>query len=220
MTLRLDSISLSVPDGRDTLTILDDVSLQLEPGQAAVLSGRSGSGKSTLLAVAGLLRRPDSDTVEVSGVDCTGLTSAELTALRRERIGIIYQNSNLFPALTARQQVELVAHIAGRLDTSARARAAELLSVVGLEGRLDARPAQLSGGERQRVGIARALMNEPSILLADEPTASLDPDRGHSIMALLMQQTRQRGIASLIITHAAEQVEGADVHLSIDRGRL
>ncbi len=220
MTLVLRNLTLVVPDGRETLTILDDVSLRLRAGETTVLTGRSGSGKSTLLAVAGLLRTPDSGTVEVAGTKTSGLKKSELTRLRREHIGIIYQGSNLFPALTARQQVELVAHIRGKLDRAARARARELLVTVGLEDRLDTRPAQLSGGERQRVGIARALMNEPSVLLADEPTASLDVERGEAVMVLLQEQTKERGISTLIVTHASDQIRGADVRVQIDTGRL
>jgi putative ABC transport system ATP-binding protein len=135
-------------------------------------------------------------------------------------VGIVYQAPNLLPALTAREQVEVVAHITGRLDRAARQRAGELLERVGLADRGGARPAELSGGERQRVGIARALMNEPAVLLADEPTASLDPERGAAVMALLVEEARRVGAATLVVTHDVDQAAGADRQVHLDHGRV
>ncbi|MFN8051455.1 MAG: ATP-binding cassette domain-containing protein [Acidimicrobiales bacterium] len=132
----------------------------------------------------------------------------------------MFQSSNLFPSLTAIEQVELVAHIAGRLDGATRQRARELLAAVGLAERADQRPSQLSGGERQRVGIARALMNEPAVLLADEPTASLDPERGRGVMSLIVQEAQRRDIATVIVTHDAGQLVGTHRRLDLARGRL
>ena len=219
MNLHLDSVTVTVPDGRDTRTICDEISLSVEPGEVVALTGASGSGKSTLLAVAALLLRPDSGKVTVAGVEATDLSDAERTRLRRDHIGIVYQAASLFPSLTAREQVRLVAHISGNLNDTTKKRADELLERVGLTDRADARPAELSGGERQRVGIARALMGSPSVLLADEPTAARDAERGVAIMDLLTENATSMGIATVVVTHAPDQLE-EDRTFSIGGGRL
>lgn len=218
--LALDGIEVVVPDGRDTLTILAGASLTVPRGATVALTGESGSGKSTLLAVAGLLRQPDRGSVHVAGIDAGHLRGSARTRLRRDRIGIVYQSPNLFPSLTALRQVELVAHIAGRLDRHARTRARELLCEVGLEGRLTARPAELSGGEKQRVGIARALMNEPALVLADEPTAALDAARGQAVMELLVEEVERRGAGLLVVTHAIAQIGSVHRHLRLAVGAV
>jgi putative ABC transport system ATP-binding protein len=220
MSLALSQISVTVADGPDELHLLDAVDLEVAAGEVVAVTGASGSGKSTLLAVAGLLRRPDRGTVLIDGVDVTTASRRERTRCRRDSIGLVLQSSSLFPSLTAREQVVLVAHMAGRLDRAARARAVELLEEVGLGHRLDHRPAQLSGGERQRVGIARALMNGPSVLLADEPTAALDADRGRAVMALLADEARRRQVATVVVTHAPDQLVGVDRRLHLAGGRL
>ena len=218
MTLTLDHITVTVADGPDTLTILDDLDLTVEAGRVVALTGVSGSGKSTLLAVAGLLRRPDTGTVTIAGTATTGLSRKQLTRLRRTRIGFVFQSASLFPSLTALEQIEFIAHIDGRLDRAARKRAAELLAAVGLEHRSANRPAQLSGGERQRVGIARALMNEPALLLADEPTAALDDARGRDIMSMLVAEAARRDVAALIVTHNPAQLPDGTKHLVLANG--
>ena len=219
MSLHLDSVTVTVPDGRDTRTICDQVSLSVEPGEVVAITGASGSGKSTLLAVAARLLRPDSGRVTVAGIDATELADSERTRLRRDHIGIVYQAASLFPSLTAREQVRLVAHIAGNLGDDTRDRADELLDLVGLTDRADARPAELSGGERQRVGIARALMGSPSVLLADEPTAALDAERGIAIMDILAKNATSMGIATVVVTHAPDQLD-EDRTFTIGDGRL
>jgi putative ABC transport system ATP-binding protein len=220
MSLTLDHLDVAVPDGPDVLQILSGVSLQVAPGEVVAITGASGSGKSTLLAVAGLLRRPDAGAVRIDDVDVTDASRRERTRLRRDSIGLVLQSSSLFPSLTALEQVELVAHMAGRLDRAARARAAALLDEVGLGDRSHHRPAELSGGERQRVGIARALMNEPSVLLADEPTAALDADRGRAVMELLSTEARRRQVAMVVVTHAPDQLVDVDRHLHLAAGHL
>ncbi len=219
MSLHLEHIHMSFADGSEKRTILHDVSLSIDVGEVVALNGASGSGKSTLLAIAALLQKPDGGRVIVAGNDALTANETARTALRRDHIGVVYQSANLLPSLTALEQLELVAHIAGHLDERAKARARELLVTVGLEHRLGARPSELSGGERQRVGIARALMNEPDVLLADEPTASLDAERGRAIMDLLTQQAIEHNTATLVVTHAVDQIH-ADRRLVIENGEL
>jgi putative ABC transport system ATP-binding protein len=219
MSLQLDSITVTVPDGPDVRTICDRISLSVEPGEVVAITGVSGSGKSTILAVASMLLRPDSGKVSLAGMDVTDMSDGERTRLRRDHIGIVYQSASLFPSLTAREQIRLVAHIAGNLDNITKDRADELLDLVGLTDRADARPAELSGGERQRVGIARALMGSPSLLLADEPTAALDSERGVSIMELLTKNAASMGIATVVVTHAPDQLN-ENRTFNITDGRL
>lgn len=220
MTLELNDVTMTVRDGRSDRTLLDGVSLTVAAGETVALTGASGSGKSSLLAIAGLLRAADSGRVVIAGTDASALRDRDRTRLRRDRIGIVFQSPNLLPALTAREQVEVVAHVAGHLDAAARRRALDLLGRVGLADRLDAKPAELSGGERQRVGIARALMNEPAVVLADEPTASLDPERGTAVMALLLEEAARIGAATLVVTHDADQAAGADRWLRLEHGHV
>lgn len=220
MSLVLDSITVTVPDGDETLTILDGTSLTVATGEVVAITGASGSGKSTLLAVAGLLRAPDAGRVVIAGVDATGFGHAARTRVRGDAIGLVFQTPNLFPSLTALEQVELVAHINGRLDRDARRRARELLDAVGLDHRCHHRPAHLSGGERQRVGLARALMNRPCLLLADEPTAALDDERGRAVMALLVAQASQRDVATVIVTHNPDQLPTDVARRHLEEGRV
>lgn len=222
MKLRLTDITVTVADGTETRTILDGLDLGVEAGEVVAITGESGSGKSTLIAVAGLLRSPDSGSVVVDGTDmgAAGIGERERTDVRRSKIGLVFQTSNLFPSLDALEQLELVAHINGTLDGAARKRAGELLERVGMSERAAQRPSKLSGGERQRVALARALMNEPAVVLADEPTASLDASRGREIMALLADSAHSSGTATVIVTHAPEQLARVDRQLHLDNGRL
>ena len=220
MSLRLDDIGVTVPDGDDTLTILDGAGLEVGPGELVTITGRSGSGKSTLLAVAGLLRQPDRGEVTVAGRATAGLGGRERTVVRRDTIALVFQAAQLFPSLTAVQQLELVAHIRRGLDGDARTRARDLLGGMGLGHRADTLPGHLSGGERQRVGIARALMGEPAVLLADEPTASLDPERGREIMELLATETHRRGLATVVVIHDPTHLDLADRCYDLRDGRL
>ena len=157
MSLKLENITVKVPDGSETHTLLEDVSLEVKSGTILCLTGPSGSGKSTLLAVAGLLRTPDRGIVSIDGEQNISQQKQNIRArIRKEKIGFIFQSSNLFPALRAIEQLELIAHINKKLDKKTKAKAKELLDAVGLSSKFDSRPAELSGGERQRVAIARA----------------------------------------------------------------
>jgi putative ABC transport system ATP-binding protein len=218
--LSLRNLTASVPDGSDTRVLLDHVDLDVSAGEVVVVTGPSGSGKSTLLALAGLLRRPAEGDILIDGVPTARLSERRRTALRRDHIGIIYQSANLLPSLTAREQLELVGHIDRQRRGEARARADQLLADLGLTGRADQLPGQLSGGERQRVGIARALMAEPTVLLADEPTASLDPSLAADVAALITEEAHRRGLATVIVTHDDAPLGHADRHLHLAGGVL
>jgi putative ABC transport system ATP-binding protein len=218
--LVLERVEVAYPDGPDRRVILDGVDLEARAGELVVVSGASGAGKSTLLVVAGLLRSPDAGEVRIAGTATSGASNRARTALRRDHVAFVYQSANLFPTLTAVEQLELVGHIRGERRASVAARAAQLLGDLGLGDRRDQVPGQLSGGERQRVGIARALMADPSVLIADEPTASLDPDRSRSVIDLLADATRDRGMATLVVAHDAAALGRADRHLRLEQGQL
>ncbi|MBF4994318.1 ABC transporter ATP-binding protein [Arthrobacter gandavensis] len=210
--LVLKDVTLEYPDGQNnTIRALDNVSLSAVRGTVTGLAGPSGSGKSSLLAVAATLIPPTSGTVEVNGSDVGGLDDAGCARLRREEIGIVFQQPNLLPSLTAVEQLVAVAHLRGESTGAAAERAANLLGVVGLGGQVNQRPHQLSGGQRQRVNIARALMGNPSLLLVDEPTAALDHERSASIMKLLREVTEEFKVATILVTHDVEFLPLADV---------
>lgn len=203
--IRLNDITLTFPDGDGRVTAVDNVTLTAHPGTVTGITGPSGSGKSSLLAVAATLIRPDSGQVLIDGVDASGLDAGGATQLRRDKIGIVFQQSNLIPSLTASEQLtvmnELGAPHRRRRRRSTAERADELLDAVGLAAHAGKRPHQLSGGQRQRVNIARALMNEPSVLLIDEPTSALDQERGAAVIELILRLTAERGTSTLLVTH-------------------
>lgn len=202
----LSHVTLTFPDGASRVTAIDDGSLRVEAGSTAGVTGPSGSGKSSLLAVASTLITPDRGTVTIDGVETTDLTLTEKAELRRTKIGLVFQQSNLLGSLTAYEQLlvmnELTTDPRRRAERHAtRERAAELLDAVGLAGDRDKRPAQLSGGQRQRVNIARALMHRPSVLIVDEPTSALDQERGGQIVDLLLRLTEENHTATILVTH-------------------
>jgi len=218
--LQCRGLVVTFPDGPGRRTILDGLDLDLAAGELVTISGDSGSGKSTLLAVAGLLRRSDAGEVVVAGTETAGLSERRRTALRRDHIAFVYQSANLLPSLTALEQLQLVGHIRGQRPASTRARAQALLDELGLGERSHQLPAELSGGERQRVGIARVLMSDPDVLIADEPTASLDPARASSVGELLASAAHERGIATLVVAHDDVTRRHADRHLRLEDGVL
>ncbi|GAA3934511.1 ABC transporter ATP-binding protein [Streptomyces gulbargensis] len=220
MTLVLDDITLTYPDGGGRLTALDSVSLEVPAGCLTAVVGPSGSGKSSLLAVAATLVTPDRGRVLVAGTDTGTLSPAARAQLRAEHIGIVFQQPHLLPSLTALEQLQVMAHLAGRRPKEVRERARDLLGAVGLADRAAARPHQLSGGQRQRVNIARALMNEPSVLLVDEPTSALDHERGAAVMDLIAGLTAERGTATVLVTHDRAHLARAARTVTVHDGRL
>ncbi|MFD8236724.1 ABC transporter ATP-binding protein [Streptomyces sp. NPDC059696] len=220
MSLSLTDITLTYPDGGTRLTALDQVTLDVPHGSLTAVVGPSGSGKSSLLAVAATLITPDSGTVTIDGTDTTGMSRGELTDLRRHKIGIVFQQPHLLPSLTAAEQLQVMAQIGGRKPRTARTRAKELLDAVGLADQADRRPHQLSGGQRQRVSIARALMNDPTILLVDEPTSALDRERGAAVIGLITRLTHEQATATVLVTHDRTHLTAADQIAEVQDGRL
>jgi putative ABC transport system ATP-binding protein len=218
--LNLVNVSLEYPDGGSTLKALDSVNLAVSKGEFLSLVGPSGSGKSSLLAVAATLIRPTSGVVVINGQDVAALPEAERTALRRDSVGIIFQQPNLLPALTAVEQLVIREHLRGNPLKEARRKAVELLDVVGLSGAEHKRPHQLSGGQRQRVNIARALMGSPSVLLVDEPTAALDHERSESVVRLLRRVTDEFNTATVMVTHDTEFLPLTDAVATMRDGRI
>ena len=218
--LALHDVCLSFADGDELVHALDHVTLTVAAGELVAITGASGSGKSSLLAVAGALRTPDSGQVVIGDTDVTAATPRQRTSIRRQSLGFIFQQSNLFEALTATDQLLYQASLTGTDRQAARDTAAELLEAVGMTDKADRRPGQLSGGERQRVGIARAMINGPSVILADEPTSSLDAARAHEIVGLLRDQTHRRQVATVMVTHDLGIVAEADRVVTIRDGRI
>jgi putative ABC transport system ATP-binding protein len=197
---------------------LDGVSLDVEAGQFVALVGRSGCGKSTLLNLAGVMDFPTSGSVLLDGVATSSLKDAELTKLRREKVGFIFQSFQLLNTLTVLGNVELPLLLAGR--TNARDSARERLRWVELDGLGERYPHQLSGGQMQRVGIARALIHGPKLLLADEPTGNLDSTTGNVILELLRKLSREQNTATVMATHSAEAAALADVVVHLRDGKI
>ena len=216
--LRLDDVRRSFEQGGVRLDVLKGVSLSLERGELVALVGPSGAGKSTLLHVAGLLEPPDGGEIHLGGKSCAKLGDDERTRLRRETLGFVYQFHHLLPEFSALENVMLPGMIAGVGKASARARAAELLALLGLEARSHHRPGLLSGGEQQRVAIARALANRPRVLLADEPTGNLDHDTAMKVFERLTDLARETGIAVLVATHNLELANRMDRVLALEDG--
>ncbi|MEJ5366692.1 MAG: ABC transporter ATP-binding protein [Bryobacteraceae bacterium] len=207
-------------DGKRKVRALDGVSLSIEKGEMVALVGPSGSGKSTLLNLIGTLDRPTSGEILLDGVRLSELSDDELTLVRRDKIGFIFQFFNLLPSLTCLENVALPLHLRGWKRTKARERAAELIELVGLRHRMDHLPDELSGGERQRVAIARALSVYPPILLADEPTGNLDSHTGAEILDLIRDLHSRLGATVLMVTHDAGVAASCERTITLRDGRL
>ena len=202
------------------LEVLHGIDLTLARGEFAALIGPSGSGKSTLLHIVGALESPTAGTIAVGGLRFDGLDDKALTELRRDRIGFVFQFFNLLPSLTAEENVTLPAVIAKRHDGVVRERARALLDRVGLADRMDHLPAELSGGQQQRVSIARALLLEPDLVLADEPTGNLDTKSSREVLRILRELNEEEGHTIVMVTHDAAAAATADRVIFLRDGRL
>jgi putative ABC transport system ATP-binding protein len=217
---------------RTTVDALRGVDVRIQPGEMVAIMGPSGSGKSTLMHILGLLHAPDLDSgpgpsghgprpeLSFGGRDMIALGDAERTKVRASQMGFVFQDFNLVPTLTARENVMLACDYAGIRGPAARAAANEALDLVGLADRGDHRPAELSGGEQQRAAIARALVNKPSLILADEPTGNLDSERSAEVLTLLRRFNREHGQTFVLVTHDAEVGEACDRVIRMRDGQV
>jgi lipoprotein-releasing system ATP-binding protein len=218
--LRASGIVKTYQHGGRRIEVLNDLHLVVERGTILAILGASGSGKSTLLNILGTLDRPDRGTVEIEGENLAGLSSARLAALRSKRIGFVFQFHHLLPEFSAEENVMMPMRIAGRSMDAARARARELLSEVGLVDRATHRPAELSGGEGQRVAVARALAQDPDLVLADEPSGNLDSKTASELHSLLATLAVERHQTFVIATHNERLAALAGRVLLLEAGRL
>ena len=205
--------------GASEVRAVDGVDLDVAPGEFMAIMGRSGSGKTTLLDLLGCLLRPTSGELTIDGRSVIGASDGDLAALRRQRIGFVFQEFNLIPTLTAVENVLLPLRYGPRRPDGRR-RASELLDLVGLAERATHRPTELSGGEQQRVAIARALVNEPAVILADEPTGELDSATSERLMATLRELNRERGVTTIIVTHDAGVAGATDRVVRLQDGHV
>ncbi len=206
--------------GAGRVRALKGVSVSLMPGELTLLMGPSGSGKTTLLSILGCILAPTSGRLRIAGHDTDGLDAEELADLRRKNIGFVFQSYNLFPTLTAVENVRLALDVQGHAGDAAKVLATDALTAVGLSHRLHAYPRTMSGGEQQRVAIARALAGSPALILADEPTAALDAENGLAVMALIQQLARDKSRAVLAVTHDHRTLSYADRIITIEDGLI
>lgn len=216
--VQLDGVSKTYTNGAADASVLRGLGLTLDRGEITSLVGTSGSGKSTLISVLAGLLRPDSGRVIFDGQDLTELDDTSRARLRSGRIGVVMQNGNLIPFLTAVENVSLAIELAG--GNAPRVRARELLMEVGLGHRLDHLPRRMSGGEAQRVSVAMALANEPDLLLADEATGELDSVNAARVMGLIFEACRERALTVLLVTHSGQLAASAERRLRLSDGRV
>lgn len=216
------NVNLSFRSGDQKLQILHDVNLRVEPAEVLAIVGASGSGKTSLLMLLAGLERATSGKINVAGTELTGLGEDELALFRRRNVAVLFQNFQLIPSLSARDNVALALEIAetGQSATEIRAAAEAALRDVGLGERMDHFPNMMSGGEQQRVGLARAMVVQPHVLLADEPTGNLDQDTGEKVIALILDLARKHETAVVLITHDMGLAQRANRCLTMDHGHL
>ena len=221
-SLRAEGISHRYGSGDTAVLAVDEVSLHVASGEFVAVLGPSGSGKTTLLSILGGLLTPTEGEVSIGDVGLAGLRSAALTELRAREVGFVFQTHNLVPYLTARENLEVIGSLLAGNPGRRRLheRVDELLDELGLADRQHHLPSALSVGERQRVAVARALLNDPSVLMVDEPTASLDTDRGEEVVAMLAEQARRRDVAVVMVTHDERMAASATRSLHLRDGRL
>lgn len=218
--IRTQALTKHLPLGKTVVQALRGVDLEIFAGEMVGIIGPSGSGKSTLLGLIGGLDKPTSGTIEIDGIDISRMGEDQLTEIRNEKIGFIFQFFNLIPTLTALENVSLPIQFARKTRFSPEKRARELLTMLGLGDRMHHRPSELSGGQQQRVAIARALANNPPLLLADEPTGNLDSESGTVVMDTLMQIRRDAGTTVVIVTHDPQIASHADRVVTLVDGRI
>ncbi|MFP4306493.1 MAG: ABC transporter ATP-binding protein [Desulfococcaceae bacterium] len=216
--LEVRQISKTYRVGNRPIRVLDDVSLLAPSGEFLVIQGSSGSGKTTLLSILSGLDRPDAGSVRVGDAELTEMDEEALAPLRNRRFGFVFQSFHLVPSLSALENVAFPAELKG--DRDALERAGKLLARVGVNGRKENFPHQLSGGEKQRVALCRALINDPAILFADEPTGNLDSENSAAILALLAEIRREREITLVLVTHSQEVAAAADRVVTLRDGRV
>ena len=218
--IKVDNLTRIYQTGSNRQVVFDALSFEVEKGETVALLGASGSGKTTLLNLISGIDTPDAGQVLIDGVDVHALREPDRTLLRRRQIGFVFQFFNLIPTLTAGENVALPLELLGSDDRAARERADALLEQVGLGGLGMRYPETLSGGEQQRAAIARALVHQPAVLLADEPTGNLDEDTGRLIIDLLTALARQQGTTLLLVTHSMQVAQAADRVLRLSHGRV
>ncbi|MCD1162622.1 ABC transporter ATP-binding protein [Peribacillus frigoritolerans] len=218
--LLFENVSKVYGEGDNKVIALDDISLNVRAGEFVAIVGPSGSGKSTFLSIAGALLSPSKGRLLLNGEDITTLSPKELTRVRLEKIGFVFQSSNLVPYLSVRDQLLLLSELIGKRDKTTVKKADELLSHLGLGHRAGHLPEALSGGERQRVAIGRSLMNDPEIILADEPTASLDSKRGRDVVEMLAHEVKSRNKAAIMVTHDERMLDLCDRVVNITDGKV
>ena len=218
--IRLENLSKSYQEGTHTRVVLRDANATFAKGEFVAILGRSGTGKSTLLNLISGIDRADSGAIWLNGRDLTALDEQTRTLFRRRNVGFVFQFFNLIPTLTVWENVVLPLELKGATTAEARLRTESVLDAVGLLDRRDTFPDRLSGGEQQRIAIARALVHDPLLVLADEPTGNLDRETGRQVMALLDQLTRQAGKNLILVTHSAKAASLADRVLHLRDGRL
>lgn len=218
--LMVENVSKAFVTRGEPLVVLRDISLAMEAGENAAIVGPSGSGKSTLLNLLGTLETPTAGRIELEGQDLAGLGERELAAFRSRKIGFVFQDHHLLPQCSVLENVLVPTIPLGRTTSVALDRARELLDRVGLNDRLEHRPAELSGGERQRVALARALINRPALVLADEPTGNLDRTTADRVSQLLLELQQQEETMLIVVTHSAHLAEQMQRRFELDEGKL
>ncbi|MEH7462786.1 ABC transporter ATP-binding protein [Bacillus thuringiensis] len=218
--LKLDQVSKTYGEGETEVTALHPITLDVKEGEFIGIVGPSGSGKSTLLSIAGALLSPSKGNIYIADQNITNLSEKEMTDIRLRKIGFIFQFANLVPFLTVKEQLLYIAKLKGEDKKEASQLAEQLLKTFGLGHRMNHYPNQLSGGEKQRVAIARAFMNDPDLILADEPTASLDSKRAREVVELMKQEVKKNKKAAIMITHDEKMLDVCDRILTLRDGKL
>ncbi|EHW9791516.1 ABC transporter ATP-binding protein [Listeria innocua] len=220
MTLMMKNISKNYQDGEQVIEVLKNVSLEVAQGEFVAIVGPSGAGKSTFLSIAGALLSPTEGEIAIGGTTLNNMSEKALTKVRLDKVGFIFQGANLIPYLNVRDQLLVIAELSGEKGSAAKEKADKLLQELGLTSRQNNYPESLSGGEKQRVAIARALMNDPDIILADEPTASLDANRGHKVVQMIADEVKRKNKAAIMVTHDERVLDLVDRVIRIEDGYL